>query len=206
MANKKMIILMVVCFLIAGIPGRSQPPSPTALPKWEKGMTREEYREKIKQSREEYRNQILRRSEKEMDLMAREAWKRLLRVTEQQWKTIEPKHEKNSALRNESRAYALGGGIRNRQSFHWHKYSKSDGGMSARTPDEMTEGMKAVDELIALLEDEKSTDEAIRLKIDAIKKARENAWKQLPKAKEDLAKVLTTPRQEAVFLLVGAID
>jgi hypothetical protein len=206
MAKKRMFLLLVVSLSIAAIPGQTQPPFPTTLPRWEKGMTKEEYREKMKQLREEHRNKILRQSEEEIKLMTREAWKRLLRVNEQQWRTMEPKNEKNLALRNESRVRTLGWGGLSDQSFHWHKHSKGTGGRSARTPDEMTEGMKAVDALIDLLEDEKSTDEAIRLKIDAIKKAREDAQKQLPKAKEDLAKVLTTPRQEAVFLLVGAID
>ncbi len=78
--------------------------------------------------------------------------------------------------------------------------------VKAKAPDEMTEGEKIVEELIDLLEDENAKDEEIRQKIDALQRAREKAKKELPKAKQELAAVLTTPRQEAVFLIMGYID
>jgi hypothetical protein len=56
------------------------------------------------------------------------------------------------------------------------------------------------------LENEKSTDEQIRKKIYALQKAREKAREALPEAKKELAEVLTTPRQEAIFLIRGYID
>jgi uncharacterized coiled-coil DUF342 family protein len=78
--------------------------------------------------------------------------------------------------------------------------------MRGKTRDQMPEAYRVADELIDLLEDANSTDEQIRQKIDALQQARENARKALPKAKQELAAVLTTPRQEAVFLIKGYID
>jgi len=39
-----------------------------------------------------------------------------------------------------------------------------------------------------------------------LQQVREKARKEWPKAKRELAAVLTTPRQEAVFLIMGRID
>jgi len=78
--------------------------------------------------------------------------------------------------------------------------------VKAKAPNEMTEGEKIVEELTDLLENENAKDEEIRRKIDALQQAREKAKGQLPKARQELRKVLTTPRQEAVFLLLGCID
>lgn len=78
--------------------------------------------------------------------------------------------------------------------------------VKAKAPDELTEGEKIVEELTGLLEDENSKEKEIRQKIDTLQRAREKARKQLPEAKQELAAVLTSPRQEAVFLLMGYID
>lgn len=75
-----------------------------------------------------------------------------------------------------------------------------------KTLDELTEGERIVEELIDLLEDENSKDEEIRKKRDALQQFRENARRELVKARRELAAVLTSPRQEAVFLIMGSID
>jgi hypothetical protein len=67
-------------------------------------------------------------------------------------------------------------------------------------------GMATYEELIDLMRQEDPSDEELRQKIDALQQVREKARKKLPKAKRELAAVLTTPRQEAVFLLLGYID
>jgi membrane-bound ClpP family serine protease len=77
--------------------------------------------------------------------------------------------------------------------------------VKAKAPDELTEGEKIAEEFIDLLENENAKEE-IRRKIDALQRAREKARKQLPEARKELAAVLTSPRQEAVFLLMGYID
>ena len=119
---------------------------------------------------------------------------------------IEPKFEKVQKLLFQSRVGADSGG-RNMESFHWNRPSESYyGPMVDKSRDQMPEGYRIVEELIDLLEDEKSTDESIKRKIDALQQAREQAKKERPKAKQELAGTLTTSRQEAVFLLLGHID
>jgi hypothetical protein len=169
-------------------------------------MTPEEWRKQIEQYRWEYRQEYLKQIERDMDAAAREAWKRLLRVNEQPWTLIEPKYKAVASLIPEAQVGASGWGGLNQDDVLWGKHSKGTAGSSAKAPDEMTEGEKIADEFIDLLEDPNSTDEQIRQKIDALQQARENARKALPKAKEELAAVLTTPRQEAIFLVMGLID
>jgi Spy/CpxP family protein refolding chaperone len=69
----------------------------------------------------------------------------------------------------------------------------------------LNESQRIVEELIDLLEDETSKDEEIRKKIQALQEARAEALREYANAQEELATVLTTPRQEAVFLIKGAI-
>lgn len=149
----------------------------------------------------------LKEVEERMKPLWKEAWMRLLRVSEQQWKTIGPREERVGGLRYEARRGALGGPEpRPKQGLIWQRHSKGTNGTLATPPDKMTEGQKIADALADLLEDPNSTDQQIREKIDALQQARENARKALPKAKQELAAVLTTPRQEAIFLLKGSID
>ena len=203
MAKQRIILLVAVCFSLALL--AAQPPSytPPRFPPRKPGMSREEHQKEMEKAIEQYRQQNLKRIEEYGSLMGKEAWKHLLRVTDAQWKLIEPEYEAVATLLREAHVCALGFG--GEESFSWHKHSEG-GGSSAKTLDEMTEGEKIVDELIDLLEDANSTDEQIKKKIDALHQARENARKALPKAKQELAAVLTTPRQEAVFLIRGYID
>jgi endo-alpha-1,4-polygalactosaminidase (GH114 family) len=174
------------------------------------GMTREERKKEYRKAFEEWqfqrRQQERKRSEERMRLMWREALKRLLRATEQQWRLIQPKYEAELAPDREARVCARGSGGSNEQSFHWMRRSEISGAGRAKTLDEMTEGEKIVEELIDVLENENSKDEEIRRKIHALQQARDKAKGQLPKARQELRKVLTTAHQEAVFLLLGCID
>jgi hypothetical protein len=206
MAKKRTILVLIVCFSLTVFAGQSRRHIPKIPPKPLQGMTPEERRKMIEQWRAQIRQQELKRSEERMMLMARQAWKRLLRVNDRQWKLIEPKYEKVQALSSEARVCALGWEGRDEQNFHWHRHSKGTGLVSAKSLDEMTEGQRIADKLADLLENKKSKDEDIRLKIDALQQAREKARKALPKALRELAAVLTIPRQEAVFLLMGHID
>jgi len=206
MTKKRIILVLAVCFSIAGFAGQALQQIPPIPPRWKRGMTAEEHTKAIKEWRFQMKQQNLRRGEERINLMMREAWKRLLRVTERQWKIIEPKNEKVFGLYRETRVCARGSGGSNEQSFHWNRRSEISSGGRAKTLDEMTEGEKIVEELIDLLENENAKDEEIRRKIDALQQAREKARKELPKARQELRKVLTTARQEAVFLLMGFID
>ena len=138
-------------------------------------------------------------------LMAREAWKRLLRISERQWKIIEPKADKVEILIWTRRACARAWGGDGEKSFHWRRHSEGALG-PAKAPHEMTEGEKLADELVDLVDDENSKDEEIRKKIDQLQQVREKARKEWPRAKQELAALLTTPRQEAIFLIMGRID
>ena len=71
---------------------------------------------------------------------------------------------------------------------------------------ELREASRNVDKLVDLLRREDTTDEELRKQIDALQQVREKARKERPKAKQELAATLTTPRQEAVLLLLGFID
>jgi uncharacterized coiled-coil DUF342 family protein len=70
----------------------------------------------------------------------------------------------------------------------------------------MIESAKIADELIDLLENKNSKDDDIRKKIDELQQAREKARKELHQVGKEIAPLLTTPRQEAIFLIMGHID
>jgi len=70
----------------------------------------------------------------------------------------------------------------------------------------MSQGERLADELVDLLRDENSKDEEIRTKIEALQRVRENARKELAEVKRELAAIPMTPRQEAIFLVMGCID
>lgn len=161
---------------------------------------------KVLEQAEEQRRQEKEWDKKFMDSMAREAWKNLLRITVQEWNAIEPRKERAGGLKYESHVAALGWSPSSKQGLTWLSHSQGSAGSLGIPADKMTEGQRIADALADLLDDPNSTDQQIRQKIDALQQVRENARKALPKAKQELAVVLTTARQEAVFLLTGLID
>lgn len=70
---------------------------------------------------------------------------------------------------------------------------------------ELTEGEKTCEELQKLLEDKNSKQEDIDQKIETLRRARENAAKELVKARQELREVLTA-RQQARLVLMGLLD
>jgi hypothetical protein len=179
---------------------------PPKIPLPKPGMTAEEHKEEVRKAIEQHKRQERERDKEYMDLMARQAWIRLLRISESQWNLINPKYKKANDLIWDVWTGAKGSSGSDEKEFRWLRRSKSDSFRDANAAEEMTDCERIAEELIDLLEDEKSTDEAIREKIDALQQFREKARKALPMAKQELSKVLTTPRQEAVFLLLGDID
>ncbi len=205
--TKKRIILIVVCFSIVVF--ADQTPSQKQIspfpPRFLPGMTAEEFKKEMEKwhaQRQQQKREENWRIMEYGDLVVMELRKQTLGVTKQQWRLIEPKYKRVETLRREAHVHILTRVSRNRDkiSFHWKKLSVDDYFGKAKVPSELTEGEKIAEELIDLLEDENSTEEVIRQKIDALLRVRENAQKELPKAKQELAKVLT-PRQEAVLLL-----
>lgn len=213
MSNKRIILLSLVCLSITVFTcqtlswarATNRTTIPLAPPaKSLQGLTDEERAMAIEKWHTERKQKIRRISEERIRLMAREAWKRLLRVNEQQWKILEPKIYKARGLLWTTRAEAHGwGGI---EDFHWLRHSENIDPLRADAPDEMIEGKKIADELASLLEDENSKEEEIRKKLDKMLQVREQAKKEFPKAKQELCEVLMTPRQEAIFLIMGYID
>ena len=205
MAKHKIIIILAVFFSVA-LASQRPPYMPPKFPLRKPGMTAEEYHKETQKFFEHQMRQKRDRNKEYMNLMARQAWMRLLRVSERQWKTIESKYDKVHDLELESWVGAAGYS-HDRESFHWKRASNSPyHPMEYKSHDEMPEGYRIVEELINLLEDEKSTDQQIRKKIDNLQQVREKAREALTQAKKELTEILTTPRQEAIFLILGHID
>ena len=175
-------------------------------------LPEEERRKAQEEDRFQRIQERLKRAEPENIRREVEAWSRLLKVTKEQWKRFAPVYDKmNIILREKDRgACGWGGGVsvgtwQSTSEFEWAKYSKTTLEV-APTLDEMTEGQKVSEELIDLLADDSTSDQVIREKIDALQLARAKARQEYPQVKQALHSILTTRRQEAVFLLFGLID
>jgi hypothetical protein len=212
MAKKRIILISVVCFSIAVFAGQTSsqkqisPFPPMFLP----GMTVEEHKKEMEKWHAQRQQQEREENWRIMEfgnLVVMELRKQTLGVTKQQWRLIEPKYKRVETLRREAHVHILTRVSRNRDkiSFHWKKLSVDDYFGKAKAPAELTEGEKIAEELIDLLEDENSTEEVIRQKMDSLQQVREKAQKELPKSEQELAKLLS-PRQEAVLLLWEFID
>ncbi len=70
---------------------------------------------------------------------------------------------------------------------------------------ELTEGEKICERLIVLLEDKNSKDEQIKQEVAALRRARENAAKELVEARQELGEMLTS-RQQAKSVLTGLLN
>ena len=217
MAMQKVIFAALACFSIAIFTNQTlswarasnRKSTPLVPPDSKRpnlrGLDHAEASKAIERWQAEREQQEKQRQREHIDRMATEAWKGLLRVNEQQWAMIEPKIDKVSVLARTAqvRAYGLeddAGG------FHWNRPSRPRGPFSGKSRDQMPEQYRLIEELIDLLEDEKSKDEDIRKKMDALQQTRDNARKELAQVGRELAAVPMTPRQEAIFLIVGYID
>ncbi len=207
MVKNRIILVSIVCFSVAGFAGQPRQGKPPGGPRLKKSMTDAE---KLKAA-ESLLKPILQIEERDRErkrLMRREAWKRLLRISERQWKIIKPKADKvdilvwRMSMRASVETDRIGSSRWRRPSRRMDRWPPAPD----KTPDELTESEKILEELIDVLEDENSKDEEIRKKMDALQQFREKARRELPKGKQELAKVLTSPRQEAVFLIMGCID
>jgi len=69
----------------------------------------------------------------------------------------------------------------------------------------LNEGEKICEELFGLLEDRNSELEEIRQKMEALRKFRQEAKKELAIAQKELRQ-LVTPRQEAALIMMGLLD
>jgi hypothetical protein len=212
MTKQKLIIVLIACLTLGAIGGTLMPPQhiPRKPPSL-RGLTDNEKKETMeKWADDQHIEERIARYEYLAE-MTRQAMKNELRVNEAQWRIIEPKYESQIQLMCDTGARSsnvitifskdkdLG--------FKWIKPTEDRTGRAMpKTAAELTEGERNVELLIDLLRREDTTEEELRKQIDALQQAREKAGKEWPKAKQELASALTTPRQEAVLLLLGFID
>lgn len=161
-----------------------------------------------------------------------QAIKQSLGVNEQQWRIIEPKLKKVRTYRDQAivsigspfqssgftNSFSSPSGQGGGQAFGGFGggFQFQTGGSSqgmkthSSSPWEnlerpMTDGERICEELQMLLQDPEAGPDQITLKLDALRKAREKAKKQLAKAQQELRKVLNF-RQQARLVLMGLLD
>jgi hypothetical protein len=124
-----------------------------------------------------------------------------LGCTAEEWAVIGPRYEKVTTLSRE----ISGGGMRG-------MFGGGRGGRGGEAPGaggapagEPSAVQKATQELQAAVENEASTPEQIKLKIKALREAREKAKQELAKAEVQLREVLSL-RQEAILILQGTLQ
>lgn len=207
MATRQAIIGAIVCVSVVSLTAHSRMNVPLIIPRPKPGATSEELRQQMINAIEQRRLQERKLRHEHIAQMVIEAYKNELRVGEAQWQIIEPKEKRQELIWWESWAKGMSG-IKSLQNFYWNKFTEDRGGGSPlpKTPEELTEGERIVEDLIDLVRQEDPNDTELRQKIDALQKVREKARKELPRTKRELAATLKTPRQEAVFLLMGRID
>jgi len=232
MSTRRMIFGLAACLLL-GVFGQrllSQSMRPGGLPArpdFER-MRRMSPEEKVMYFRRMAEEQ--RRMAEEQEA---EAMKQALGVDESQWKVIEPKLKKVRACRDQAFVgiglpfqssftssvvpspggaggqsfggggfaggfqFQAGGSVQG-TGFHssppWQNFDRQP-----------TEGERICEELQQLLQVPGAGPDEIKLKLDALRKAREKARKQLVHAQQELRKVLTF-RQQARLVLMGLLD
>ena len=230
MAKRRIIFGLAVCLLL-GVFGQrllSQGMRPGRLP------ARPDF-ERMRRMSPEEKVRYFRRMAEEQRRMAKEqeaeAMKQALEVDERQWKVIEPKLKKVRACRDQAfvgiglpfqssftssvvpspggaGGQSFGGGFSGGFQFQAGGGGGTVVNRSSPWQDfgrQPTEGEKICEELQLLLQVPEDRPDEIRQKLDALRKAREKAGKQLVKAQQELRKVLTF-RQQARLVLMGLLD
>ena len=213
MATQRVIVVLIACLTLAVFTGGSLSPQRTrprtgfdlkGLPKSLRGLSQAEGREAIKKW---FDDQILQQRISTYEYwMAtwRQALMNELRVSEGQWRIIEPKYKRERQLMFDVSGRA---NFTSRNGKPWTKPTEDNGVTPVpKTEAELTEAERSVCRLVDLVRREDSTDEEVRKEIDALQQARDKARPEWRRARLELAAALTTPRQEAVFLLMGHID
>jgi hypothetical protein len=209
MTNQKLTIILTSCLTLGTLEGTLMPPKHIPMnppdPMLLRGLTDEESTEVLRRYFEDYHLQERIADYEYLAEMRKQAMKNELRASEAQWRIIEPKYERQIQIMWGTWARASHRVTTGKDT--WIKPTENKmGRVLPKTAAELTDGERNVELLIDLLRREDTTDEELRKQIDALQQAREKARKEWPKAKQELAATLTTPRQEAVFLLMGFID
>ena len=230
MSIRIMIFGLAVCLLL-GVFGQrllSQGMRPGGLP------ARPDFERMRRMSPEEkvrYFQRMVEEQRRMAEEQETEAMKQALDVDERQWKVIEPKLKKVRACRDQAfvgiglpfqssftssvvpspggaGGQSFGGGFAGGFQFQagggggTTVHSSSPWQNLGRQP---TEGERICEELQLLLQVPGAGPDEIRQKVDALRKAREKARRQLVKAQQELRKVLTF-RQQARLVLMGLLD
>lgn len=211
MAKQKLIFVLIACLTLGAIGGTLMPPQHIPIkPPSLRGLTDAEKKDAMEKWNADRKLKERISYYEFYTEMWRQAMKNELRVNEAQWRIIEPKYERQFQLMKgtgarSSNVTRIFSNKDKDLGFKLIKPTESKQG-KPKTFEELTEAYRNVDKLVDLLRREDTTDEELRKQIDALQQSREKAGKEWPKAKQELAATLTTPRQEAAFLLLGYID
>ena len=122
-----------------------------------------------------------------------------LGANEQEWKVLQPRIEKIQQLQRDTR-----GGFRGRVARGGRRGGEAQP-PAAAAEREQSEVQKKTEALRSLLDDEAAGAGAIKAALDALRKAREKAQKDLAVARKELQGVVTV-RQEARLVLMNILE
>jgi hypothetical protein len=133
--------------------------------------------------------------------------RQILKMDRGRWQQIRPRLDRVRTLRGQAGFRMVTRVTRNMKEgrWYWRRISEDRMGRRAKTVTQMTECERIAEELVDLLEDKDATDEQIKQKMNALEQARYKARRELAKARQELRKELT-PRQEAILLMLRALD
>lgn len=163
----------------------------------------DELREQIDQSDKEETERITRL------LMGRyfTTLKRVLKASDRQWLLLEPRIVRCMELSAEAGRGAQGCQVSIIEGpAHWTRHGEPDEALADLCFYGPTQGKRAADELMSVLEDAQATEQQIKQKMDALQRARDKARRQLPEARRELREVLNGPRQEAILTITRVLD
>ncbi|HUS46695.1 MAG TPA: hypothetical protein VM098_01140 [Phycisphaerae bacterium] len=134
-------------------------------------------------------------------LRMQERMREQLGANEQEWKVLQPRIEKIQQLQRDTR-----GGFRARAGRGARRPGEAQPPAAAAAAErEQSEVQKKTEALSSLLDDEAANAGAIKAALDALRKARENAQKDLAAARKELQGVVTV-RQEARLVLMNILE
>lgn len=130
--------------------------------------------------------------------------KESLAATDDEWKVIQPRLEKVQTLSMQTRMGGMMGGMMGGRGGRGGE-GGGPGAGAQTNPAQQNEVTKAAQELRTALEDKGTGNETIKVKVEALRKAREKAKEELTKAQKELREILTA-RQEAQLIVWGLLD
>ena len=126
-----------------------------------------------------------------------------LGASQEEWKVLQPRIEKVQQLQRQARGGFRGFGARaGRRARRPGEGQRPEAAAPVR---EQSEVEKKTEALRSLLDDETSGAPAIKAALDALRKARQQAQKELAAARKALREVVTV-RQEARLVLMGTLE